>query len=52
MLAGQAELIASAVLADVLRVSLGQPLNGGINGCHAAWFPHAISGEVGVGAGT
>lgn len=52
MLASEAQLIASSILADVLRVGLGQALNGGIDGFHAALLPHAGSGEVGVSPST
>lgn len=52
MLASEAQLIAGSILADVLRVCLGQALDGGIDGFHAALLPHAGSGEVGVSAST
>lgn len=52
MLAGQSQLIAGAILADVLRVCLGKALNGCINGCHSPLFPHALCGEVGMRSST
>lgn len=52
MLASEAQLIAGSILADVLRVSLGQALDGGVDGLHATLLPHAGSGEVGVSPST
>jgi hypothetical protein len=52
MLASQSQLIAGPILADVLRVCLGEALNGRINGCHSSLFPHALCGEVGVCSST
>ena len=43
MLASQSQLVAGAILADVLWVCLGQPLNGSIDGYHATLLPHALS---------
>ena len=43
MLASETQLIAGSILADVLRVGLGQALNGSIDGFHAALLPHAVS---------
>ena len=52
MLASETQLIARAILADVLGVRLGQALNGSIDGLHAAFLPHALSREIGVGTST
>ena len=51
-LAGEAHLIAGAVLSNVLGVGLRQLLNGFIDGLHAAWHPHGLRGEIGVTTGT
>ena len=37
---------------DVPDVMLGEVVNGGLDGLHAAWLPHGLGGEVGVGPGT
>ena len=42
MLAGQAELIPSTILRDMLSVRLAQPLNCIIDGLHAAGLPHRL----------
>ena len=52
MLASETQLIAGSILADVLRVGLGQALNGSVDGLHAALFPHAGRREVGVSSRT
>ena len=48
MLAGQAQLVPSTILRNVLSVRLAQPLDGLIDGLHAARLPHRLCGEVGV----
>ena len=37
---------------DVPDVMLGEVVDGGLDGLHAAWLPHGLGGEVGVGPGT
>ena len=37
---------------DVPDVMLGEVVNGGLDGLHAAWLPHGLGGEVGVGPRT
>merc|ERR1712045_830944 len=34
---------------DVPDVMLGEVVDGGFDGLHAAWLPHGLGGEVGVG---
>ena len=50
MLAGEALLVAGAVLRNVLRVRLGQALDGVQDGLHAALLAHALRAEVRVRA--
>ena len=42
MLASQSKLVASAILADVLRMRFRQALNGSIDGFHASLVPHGL----------
>lgn len=51
VLASQAVFVTGTVLGDVLRMALGQALDGGFDGCHAAVATHAFGGVVGVGTG-
>ena len=51
VLAGEALLVASAVLTDVLGMRLGQALNRVHDCLHAALLAHALCAEVGVRAG-
>ena len=37
---------------DVPDVMLGEVVDGGLDGLHAAWLPHGLGGEVGVGPGS
>lgn len=49
MLASQAVLVTSSVLGDVLRMALGETLDGGLNGSHTTLAAHALGRVVGVG---
>ena len=51
VLAAQALLVAQAVLRDVLGVALGQALDGGEDGLHAARLAHRLGRVVGVPSG-
>mmetsp|Transcript_4538 Transcript_4538/g.13731 ORF Transcript_4538/g.13731 Transcript_4538/m.13731 type:complete len:383 (-) Transcript_4538:19-1167(-) len=49
---GQPLLVTEAILGDVLLVSLGELLDGIVDGVDSALVPHRLGREVGVGAGS
>merc|ERR1719422_657283 len=52
MKSGQTPLVVLALVGvvslDVPDVMLGESVNGRLDGLHASWLPHGLSGEVGV----